>query len=92
MIPNLNLRNLAIDTAEENNIPYQVDVMERGGTDAGVMHINMRGVPSLVMGVPCRYIHSHAGIIQRDDYDNTVKLLIAIVKKLDKDRVLNLAS
>jgi putative aminopeptidase FrvX len=92
MIPNPKLRNLAIDTAEENNIPYQVDVMERGGTDAGAMHINMRGVPSLVMGVPCRYIHSHAGIIQRDDYDNTVKLLTAIVKKLDKDRILTLTS
>ncbi|HGJ66527.1 TPA: M42 family peptidase [bacterium] len=90
MIPNLKLRDLAIDTAEENKIPYQLDVMERGGTDAGSMHVNMRGAPCLVMGVPCRYIHSHAGIINRDDYDNTVKLITAIVKKLNKDKVAEL--
>lgn len=92
LIPNLKLRDLAIDTAEENGIPYQVDVMERGGTDAGSMHVNMRGTPCLVMGVPCRYIHSHAGIINRDDYDNTVKLITAMIKKLDKDKVSALVS
>ena len=90
MIPNLKLRDLAIDAAEENKIPYQLDVMERGGTDAGAMHVNMRGSAGLVLGVPCRYIHSHAGIIHRDDYDNTVKLITAIVKKLDKETVSSL--
>jgi putative aminopeptidase FrvX len=87
MIPNLELRNLVIDTAEERNIPFQFSVMERGGTDAGAMHINMQGVPSIVMGVPCRYIHSHVGIIHRDDYDNAVKLLVATIKKLDSETV-----
>jgi len=87
MIPNLKLRDLIINTATEMNIPFQFSVMERGGTDAGSIHINMQGVPSIVMGVPCRYIHSHVGIINRDDYDNTVKLLIAIIKKLDSETV-----
>jgi len=90
MIPNLKLRDLFIDTAKEQNIPFQVDVMERGGTDAGSIHVTMKGVPSIVIGVPCRYIHSHSGIIHRDDYDNTVKLLIAIIKKLDSSLVAEL--
>lgn len=87
MIPNLKLRDLFIDTAKEQNIPFQVDVMERGGTDAGSIHINMAGVPSIVIGVPCRYIHSHSGIIHRDDYDNAIKLLVSVINKLDADTV-----
>lgn len=83
MIPNLKLRDLVIDTAKEHDIPLQVSIMERGGTDAGAIHLTMKGVPSIVIGVPCRYIHSHSGIIHRDDYDNTVKLLTAVVKKMD---------
>jgi endoglucanase len=83
MIPNLKLRDLVADVAKENDIPLQFDIMERGATDGGAIHVNMRGVPSVVIGVPCRYIHSHSGIIHRDDYDSTVKLLIALVKKLD---------
>jgi len=87
MIPNLKLRDLIVDTAKERNIPFQFSVMERGGTDAGAIHITMQGVPSIVIGVPCRYIHSHSGIIHRDDYDNTVKLLTTVVRKLDADTV-----
>lgn len=90
MIPNLKLRDLMIDTAKENEIPSQLSVMERGGTDAGAIHITMRGAPSIVIGVPCRYIHSHAGIIHREDYDNTVKLLVAVIKKLDTETVAGL--
>ncbi len=90
MIPNLKLRDLMIDTANENDIPFQFSIMERGGTDAGAIHTTMQGVPSIVIGVPCRYIHSHVGIIHRDDYDNTVKLLVAIIKKLDAKTVAGL--
>jgi endoglucanase len=50
----------------------------------------MKGVPSIVMGVPCRYIHSHSGIIHRDDYDNAVKLLVAVIKRLDSKTVAGL--
>ncbi|HGE71588.1 TPA: M42 family peptidase [Candidatus Poribacteria bacterium] len=92
MIPHIKLRDLIIDIAKEKDIPLQLDVMERGGTDAGTIHINMRGVPSVVIGVPCRYIHSHSGIINRDDYDNTVKLITEIVKKLDAETVAKLVS
>jgi len=83
MIPNLRLRDLFVETAEELRIPYQFDVLERGGTDSGVIHLHRRGVPNLVVAVPTRHIHSHAGIIHRDDYDQTVKLITAVIKKLD---------
>ncbi len=90
MIPNLKLRDLAIDTAKSNGIPYAVDLMPRGGTDGGPIHQNRRGVPSLVIGVPARHIHSHQGIIHRDDFDAAVRLLVALIKRLDAQTVAGL--
>ena len=51
------------------------------------MHISLNGVPSLSIGIATRYIHSHAGILHRDDYENTVKLIVEVIKKLDRDTV-----
>ncbi len=90
MIPNLRLRDLFIETAEALRIPYQFDLLERGGTDSGAIHLHRRGVPNLVIAVPTRHIHSHAGIIHRDDYDRTVQLVTSVIKKLDTETVANL--
>jgi endoglucanase len=79
-----------VDTAEELKIPYQFDMLERGGTDSGAIHLHRRGVPNLVIAVPTRHIHSHAGIIYRDDFDNAVKLVTAVINKLDADTVVGL--
>lgn len=87
MIPNLKLRDLVADTAKEKDIPIQFDLLERGGTDAGAIHQHQAGVPSLVLSVPARHIHSHAGIIHKDDYENAVKLLVEVIKKLDAETV-----
>lgn len=87
LIPNRKLRDLFIDTAEEEGIPYQLDVIEKGATDAGKMHLNSIGVPSLVLCIPTRYIHSHSGIINLDDYENALKLLKSVIMKLDKGTV-----
>ena len=90
MVPNLRLRDLFVDTAEALGIPYQFDLLERGGTDSGAIHLHRQGVPNLVIGVPTRHIHSHAGILHRDDYDRTVELITAVVKKLDAETVAGL--
>jgi endoglucanase len=90
MIPNLRLRDFFVETAEELQIPYQFDLLDRGGTDSGAIHLHRRGVPSLVIAVPTRHIHSHAGIIHRDDYDQAVQLVTAVIKKLDAEKVASL--
>jgi putative aminopeptidase FrvX len=90
-IPNTRLRDLVIDTAAEMEIPLQFEAVERGGTDAGRIHMTGEGVPSLSMGVAARYIHSHVSIIDRRDYEATVKLLVALVQKLDTKTVAGLA-
>ncbi|MDI2586182.1 M42 family metallopeptidase [Psychrobacillus sp. NEAU-3TGS] len=87
MVSHKGLRDFVIDTAEENNIPYQFETIPGGGTDAGSMHISLNGVPALSIGIATRYIHSHAGILHRDDYENIVKLIVEVIKKLDRDAV-----
>ena len=90
MIPNLKLRDLVIETAKELDIPLQFSVIERGATDGGTIHLHKSGVPTVVIGVPARHIHSHTSIIHRDDFDRAAKLVVGLVKKLDADVVAGL--
>jgi putative aminopeptidase FrvX len=83
MIPNIRFRNFISDIAEKNNIPHQIDTMVGGGTDAGRFHLYKKGVPSIVIGVAARYIHSHVSMVSKQDLENGVKLLVEIVKNLD---------
>jgi endoglucanase len=87
LIPNVKLRDLAIEVCERNKIPYHLGTVERGGTDAGRFHVYDTGVPSLVIFIPTRYIHSHATIMDRKDYDAAVRLLTELTKRLDKKTV-----
>jgi putative aminopeptidase FrvX len=87
MIPNLKLRDLVIATADELGIPLQFSAMSGGATDGGMIHLHNEGVPAVVIGVPTRHIHSHAAILHRDDYDQALDLVVAVVKKLDADTV-----
>lgn len=90
MIPHTGLRDLVLDTAEEHDIPLQVDVMARGGTDAGRMHLFGAGVPAIVLGVPVRYIHTHSAILHLDDFAQLIELLGAVIKRLDSKTVATL--
>jgi endoglucanase len=90
MIPNRNLLDLTLDVAARKKIPYHLASIAKGGTDTGRIHLNKAGVPSLVIGVATRYIHSHIGMIHRADYDNAVKLVTELIRVLDKKKVASL--
>jgi putative aminopeptidase FrvX len=92
MIPNIKLRDMVIDTARELKLPLQVSAMEGGATDGSIIHLHRTGVPTVVLSVPTRHIHSHNSILRRDDYDATLKLAIAVVRKLDKKTVAELTA
>lgn len=87
MVSHKGLRDFVTGVADELNIPYQFDAIPGGGTDAGAMHISVQGVPSLAITIATRYIHSHAAMLHRDDYENTVKLIVEVIKRLDRDKV-----
>lgn len=84
MVPHRALRDFVIATAEEEKIPFQLDFIEGGGTDAGRIHLHAQGVPSLFIGIPSRYIHSHNSVIHRDDYEAAVRLMVAVIRRLDR--------
>jgi len=87
MIPNQPLKEFVIETAEKAEIPLQLSQIARGGTDAGRIHLNRAGCPSAVISVPTRHIHSHVGLLGLDDVENAVRLVVELVKKLDKKTV-----
>lgn len=86
MVTHRGMREFVLDTAESHHIPYQYFVSQ-GGTDAGRVHTSNEGVPSAVIGICSRYIHTHASIIHIDDYAAAKELLIQLVKKCDQTTV-----
>ena len=86
MIPNQELLEFVLGAADKAKIPYQLSQIARGGTDAGIIHISNAGCPSLVIGVPTRHIHAHAGMLSLSDAENAVKLLVEVVKRLDRKK------
>ncbi|MDG6901679.1 MAG: M42 family metallopeptidase [Nitrososphaerota archaeon] len=87
MIPNQPFKEFVIKTAETSGIPYQLSVVPGGGTDAGKFHVVRAGAPSIVIGVPTRHIHSHAAIVDLSDIENAVKLVVALLQRLDAKTV-----
>ncbi|WP_430487444.1 M42 family metallopeptidase [Priestia flexa] len=87
MVSHKGLRDFVTDVADEINIPYQFDAISGGGTDSGAIHISANGVPALSITIATRYIHSHAAMLHRDDYENAVKLITEVIKKLDRETV-----
>src|SRR5690625_1031259 len=87
MIAHKELRDFVVDVAEELDIPFQYTAIPGGGTDAGSQHVSGQGIPSLAITVPTRYLHSHSSVIHEEDFENTVKLVEEVVRRLDADKV-----
>lgn len=90
LIPNAKLRDHIITIAKRRKIPHQLSAIPFGGTDGGRVHLNAAGVPTIVIGVPMRHIHSAAGIICRGDFDNAARLVTEVVRTLDAKTVAGL--
>lgn len=83
-----NLRKNLIDIANQYNIPYQ-NVITPGptGTDANAMQVNRAGIPSLVLSVPLRYMHTSVELIQLEDIRYTAHLLSFFISSISDDRM-----
>lgn len=75
------IKELLVELAQENEIPYQMEVLEFGGTDSGAIHVNKEGVPSGVISIPTRYVHSTIEMASKNDIINCTKLLIKFLEK-----------
>jgi len=80
MISSPKVNDRLVRNAEIDNIPYQYKKPLSGGTDAGKIHISREGVPSSVVSVPCRYIHSPTSLLKLDDIVSTIHLIDAFIR------------
>ncbi|MBN2851129.1 MAG: M20/M25/M40 family metallo-hydrolase [Clostridia bacterium] len=69
--------------AVEKGIAFQDAVRAGGGTDGGSIHLAHNGVPTIVIGIPVRYIHTHYGYCAYEDYEAAIQWGVAIIEKLN---------
>ena len=83
-IANSKLVDWVVELAEAENIPHQLAVRHSGGTNAARYHLEGKGIPSVVIGVPARYIHSHLSMIDLNDYAATKLLVQKVIEHMDE--------
>ena len=88
--PNRKLSALIIATAEAIKVPLQRDLVQGYGDDSAEIQKSNGGVPTVNLVVPARYTHAHNGVIDRADFDRTVELVVALIKRLDAATVARL--
>jgi len=69
-----------IRAAEKAKLPYQREVLLRGGTDARAIQLTRAGVPAGCISIPVRYVHSPSEMVDYSDVQNSVKLLTAVLR------------
>jgi len=75
------IKSLMLETCEENKIPYQLEVLEFGGTDAGAIHLSCGGVATGAISIPTRYVHSPAEMIDKNDIEAAITLCKKLIEK-----------
>lgn len=88
--PNRKLSALIIATADAIKVPLQRDLVQGYGDDSAEIQKSNGGVPTVNLVVPTRYTHAHNGVIDRADFDRTVELVVALIKRLDTATVARL--
>lgn len=76
MIANPLVRGWLMELADSSGIPYQLEVLEGGTTDAAAIQMSQSGIPSACISIPSRYVHSFSEVISKKDLENCVELLV----------------
>jgi endoglucanase len=79
MISDPRLVRFMADTAEKAGLPYQLEILEGGTTDARAMQISRAGMPAGCVSIPTRYIHSPSEMVDIRDVENSVSLLVELL-------------
>jgi putative aminopeptidase FrvX len=89
IISNPSFVSFARKTAKEKEIPFQDAVRIGGGNDGSKILLSNYSVPTIVIGVPVRYAHTHYAISSYQDYKNTLNWAEEIIKNLDGELINN---
>ena len=77
-------------SAAAKNLPLQADLVQGYGDDSAEMQMNNGGTPTINLVVPVRYTHAHNGVVNRQDFDQMVELVVAMLMQLDARTVAQL--
>ncbi len=83
-IAHTGFREHIVRVGEEQGIPVQLRRTVGGANDVGAIHLTGSGIVSAAISVPTRYIHAPAQIISLDDYENTIRLLEAVLRSIEQ--------
>jgi len=70
--------------ADERNIPYQMEILPHGGTDAGTLQMAQEGAAVVTLSLPTRYVHSVVEMAHTSDLKAAIDLLAAFIETADK--------
>lgn len=84
-IYNHKLRDRVVQVANKNDIPYQFRKTSMGGNDSGKIHTTRDGSLTTTISVPCRNIHSPVSVMSLEDYNNTSKLVKALLYDFNEE-------
>jgi tetrahedral aminopeptidase len=85
IIVNEKIKDMFLDTAKKYAIPHQVDVLEGGMTDGAMIYMNREGIPTGVLSVPCRYVHSPTGVFHIEDVHAAVELAVRVIERVAEE-------
>jgi putative aminopeptidase FrvX len=75
---------LVYDAAEAEGIPFTLESLGKGtGTDADAIHLTRAGIPTGLISVPCRYMHSPIEMVSLPDVDAAARLIAAVARRLE---------
>lgn len=80
----------AHELGDQLEITYQDTVRRGGSTNAGRISLAGRAVPTLVLGIPSRYVHTHYNFCAVEDIENTVKMAVEVIRNLNGERIAEL--
>jgi putative aminopeptidase FrvX len=80
MLAHPGVKKLLIDTATAREIPFQLEVLAAGGTDAGAIQLSRSGVPAGCVSIATRYVHTPSEMVDMADVENAVKLFLAVLE------------
>jgi endoglucanase len=78
------VRNLILETANENKIPHQIDIIDGGMTDGATIYTNREGILTGILSIPTRYIHAPTSLFNIKDINSTIDLAVKTIEKAIK--------
>jgi endoglucanase len=79
------VRKAILETAKQNNIPHQIDIINAGMTDGALIYTNREGILTGILSIPTRYIHAPTSVFNINDVNSTIDLAIKTIEKVAKE-------